>query len=390
MSMQRTIIFTTILLAFCQGLVAQQQLQDTVQPKQQDTAVIHKRSFFPLPVAGYSPEKGLEVGAAMLYSFYTSKDPVLRNSTINLIPTVTTEKQFKIDLKTDIWTDANNWHFRSNLRYHDFPINFYGLGDTTRKAGATLLDNRRYKVQLEGERRIGGHFYAGMSVLYQHDTYSTKETKGVYPGMSLVDKNGGHVTFIGATGIYDNRDNQNYTTKGSWVRLNVAFAPAFLSKHALWKFDGQVRHFVPISPKSTVGFNGLFNSLQGSVLPFYLLPELGNDLMMRGYYTGRYRDQNYLAGQVEYRYFLDPKIPINIWFLHMQPKFALAAFGGSGAVFNNKDIAMSHFKPSYGMGVRWFYDEGAKLTVRIDYAWGEKRTGEERQSGLYLSLAEAF
>ncbi|WP_186774541.1 BamA/TamA family outer membrane protein [Chitinophaga pinensis] len=388
--MQRTIIFTTILLAFCQGLVAQQQLQDTVQPKQQDTAVIHKRSFFPLPVAGYSPEKGLEVGAAMLYSFYTSKDPVLRNSTINLIPTVTTEKQFKIDLKTDIWTDANNWHFRSNLRYHDFPINFYGLGDTTRKAGATLLDNRRYKVQLEGERRIGGHFYAGMSVLYQHDTYSTKETKGVYPGMSLVDKNGGHVTFIGATGIYDNRDNQNYTTKGSWVRLNVAFAPAFLSKHALWKFDGQVRHFVPISPKSTVGFNGLFNSLQGSVLPFYLLPELGNDLMMRGYYTGRYRDQNYLAGQVEYRYFLDPKIPINIWFLHMQPKFALAAFGGSGAVFNNKDIAMSHFKPSYGMGVRWFYDEGAKLTVRIDYAWGEKRTGEERQSGLYLSLAEAF
>ncbi|ACU61538.1 outer membrane protein/protective antigen OMA87-like protein [Chitinophaga pinensis DSM 2588] len=390
MSMQRTIIFTTILLAFSQGLAAQQQLQDTVKPQRQDTAVIHKRSFFPLPVAGYSPEKGLEVGAAMLYSFYTSKDPVLRNSTINLVPTVTTEKQFKIDLKTDIWTDANNWHFKSNLRYHDFPINFYGLGDTTRKAGATLLDNRRYKVQLEGERRIGGHFYAGMSVLYQHDTYSSKETKGVYPGMTLIDKNGGHVTFIGATGIYDNRDNQNYTTKGSWVRLNVAFAPAFLSKHALWKFDGQVRHFVPISPKSTVGFNGLFNSLQGSVLPFYLLPELGNDLIMRGYYTGRYRDQNYLAGQVEYRYFLDPKIPINIWFLHMQPKFALAAFGGSGAVFNNKDIAMSHLKPSYGMGVRWFYDEGAKLTVRIDYAWGEKRTGEERQSGLYLSLAEAF
>ncbi|WP_187294671.1 BamA/TamA family outer membrane protein [Chitinophaga pinensis] len=388
--MQRTIIFTTILLAFSQGLAAQQQLQDTVKPQRQDTAVIHKRSFFPLPVAGYSPEKGLEVGAAMLYSFYTSKDPVLRNSTINLVPTVTTEKQFKIDLKTDIWTDANNWHFKSNLRYHDFPINFYGLGDTTRKAGATLLDNRRYKVQLEGERRIGGHFYAGMSVLYQHDTYSSKETKGVYPGMTLIDKNGGHVTFIGATGIYDNRDNQNYTTKGSWVRLNVAFAPAFLSKHALWKFDGQVRHFVPISPKSTVGFNGLFNSLQGSVLPFYLLPELGNDLIMRGYYTGRYRDQNYLAGQVEYRYFLDPKIPINIWFLHMQPKFALAAFGGSGAVFNNKDIAMSHLKPSYGMGVRWFYDEGAKLTVRIDYAWGEKRTGEERQSGLYLSLAEAF
>jgi outer membrane protein assembly factor BamA len=385
--MQRIIYFTIISLALSQGLKAQ-QLKDTSIVA--DTAVIHKRSFFPLPVLGYSPEKGLEIGAAMLYSFYTSKDPVLRNSTINLIPSVTTEKQLKIDLKTDIWTDANNWHFKSNLRYHDFPINFYGLGDTTRKAGATLLDNRRYKVQLEAERRIGGHFYAGMSIQFQHDDYSAKEMKGVYPGMSLVDKDGGYVTFIGATGIFDNRDNQNYTRTGSWVRLNVAFAPAFLSKHALWKFDAQVRHFIPISPKSTVGFNSLFNSLQGSTRPFYLLPEMGNDLMMRGYYTGRYRDQNYLAGQVEYRYFLDPKIPVNIWFLHMQPKFALAAFGGSGAVFNNRDIAMSHFKPSYGLGARWFYDEGARLTIRIDYAWGEKRRGEERQSGLYLSLAEAF
>ncbi|MBW8686926.1 BamA/TamA family outer membrane protein [Chitinophaga rhizophila] len=388
--MQKNIIYTTILLVCSQVLAAQTPLQDTIKPRMEDTAVVHKRSFFPLPVLGISPEKGVEVGAAMLYSFYTSKDPVLRNSTINLIPAVTTERQFKIDLKTDIWADANNWHFRSNLRYHDFPINFYGLGDTTRKAGATLLDNKRYKVQLEGERRVGGNFYAGMSFLYQHDTYKARETKGVYPDMPLVDKDGGYVTFIGATGIYDNRDNQNYTRKGTWVRLNVAFAPGFLSKHALWKFDGQLRHFVPISPRSTIGFNGLFNSLQGSSLPFYLLPEMGNDQIMRGYYTGRYRDQNYLAGQVEYRYFLEPRIPVNIWFLHMVPKFALAAFGGSGAVFNNKDIGMSHFKPTYGLGVRWFYDEGARLTIRMDYAWGEKRRGEERQSGLYLSLAEAF
>lgn len=388
MSMQRIIYFTATLLALSQGLTAQQK--DTVQGVTVDTLLPHKRSFFPLPVLGYSPEKGLEIGAAMLYSFYTSKDPVLRNSTINLIPSVTTESQLKIDLKTDIWTDANNWHFKSNLRYHDFPINFYGLGDTTRKAGATLLDNKRYKVQLEAERRITGHFYAGLSLLYQKDTYKAREDKGVYPDMSLVDKEGGHVTFIGATGIFDNRDNQNYTRRGTWVRLNISYAPGFISKHELWKIDGQLRHFVSISPKSTVGFNGLFNSLQGSRLPFYLLPEMGNDLMMRGYYAGRYRDQNYLAGQVEYRYFLDPKIPINIWFVHMQPKFALAAFGASGAVFNNHDIAMSHFKPSYGLGVRWFYDEGARLTVRIDYAWGEKRSGEQRQSGLYLSLAEAF
>ena len=34
--------------------------------------------------------------------------------------------------------------------------------------------------------------------------------------------------------------------------------------------------------------------------PFDLLPSLGGPMMMRGYYTGRYRDQNALAMQIEY------------------------------------------------------------------------------------------
>ena len=384
--------YATILLLLCAGMLKAQHAQTDTTTVRSDTT-IHKPSFFALPAMAYSQEKGLEVGAAILYSFYLDKrnpDPLTRNSTINLIPAVTTEKQWKIDLKTDFWTRGNAWHFKSNLRYHDFPLYFYGIGDTTRKVNQSLLNNQRYKVQLEGEKRITGNFYAGLTFLYQHDDYSAGDSKGVYPHMQLINKDGGHVTFIGATGIFDNRDNQNYTTRGSWVRLNVSYAPGFLSSQTLWKIEAQSKHFFPLSRKSTIGVNASFSSLQGNTLPFYLLPEMGNDLLMRGYYTGRYRDQNYLAFQAEYRYFLDPRIPINIWFVHMQPKFALAAFGGTGSVFRNSDFLGSGFKPNYGVGARWFYDENAKLTIRVDYGWGEQRPGEKRQSGLYLSLAEAF
>lgn len=346
-----------------------------------------------MPVLGYSPEKGLEIGAAMLYSFYTDNkypDPATRNSTLNLIPAVTTEKQFKIDLKANIWTRSNTWHFKSNLRYHNYPLYFFGIGDTTHYDSRSLVNNIRYKVQLEGERRIGGHFYAGASVLYQHDSYSSGDNKGVYTAMPFTDKEGGYVTFLGLTGIYDNRDNENFTRYGWWLKLNAAYAPSFLSKHPLFKLEAQGTHFLAISRKSTLGFNGIFNSLQGKVLPFYLLPEMGNDLIMRGYYTGRYRNQNYLAGQAEYRYLVDPHIRIHIWFVDIRPKFALAAFAGAGSVFSNHDFSFSGFKPGYGAGIRYFYDESAKLTIRIDYAVGEKRPGEPRQNGLYLSLAEAF
>lgn len=386
-------VFSAIIgLCLANGLKAQQDT--TGRPATVADSLQHrKKSFFPLPVLGYSQEKGLEIGAAMLYSFYTdNKDPLAstRNSTINLIPSITTESQFKIDLKSDIWTRGNAWHFKSNLRYHNYPIYFYGIGDTTHYDSRSLLGNHRYKVQLEGEKRVGGHFYVGASLLFQHDTYNSKDDKGIYPAMALTDKEGGYVTFIGLTGIFDSRDNQNYTRRGWWLKLNAAYAPAFLSKHPLFKLEAQGTHFIPVSRKSTIGFHGYFNSLQGDNRPFYLLPEMGNDLIMRGYYTGRYRDQNYLAGQAEYRYFVDPKVRIKIWFVDLQPKFALAAFAGTGTVFSNRSFDFSGFKPSYGAGIRWFYDENAKLTIRLDYAVGEKRPGEPRQSGFYLSLAEAF
>ncbi|WP_346317734.1 BamA/TamA family outer membrane protein [Chitinophaga sp. YIM B06452] len=342
---------------------------------------------------GYSPEKGLELGVAALYSYYGDKknpSPFTRNSTASLLATFTTNKQFKIDLRTDNWTRNNDWHIKTNVRYHDFPVYFYGLGDTTHYADRSLVGNQRYKLLAEAERRITSHFYAGLSVTYQHDVFTQDENKGIYPETALVDKEGGYATFLGVTAIYDNRDNQNYCTLGTYARLTMAYAPQFLSKHPLWRMEVKASKFFRISQRSTLGVNGYGQSLQGKTLPFYLLPELGSDNIMRGYYTGRYRDQNYLAAQAEYRYYFDPKMHINMWFIDMKPTFALAAFAGTGTVFSNRNFALDRLKPNYGLGIRYFYDKHTRLTVRLDYGWGEKRTGEKRQSGFYLSVSEAF
>lgn len=335
----------------------------------------------------------MEFGIVALYSYYGDRhrpNPLTRNSTASLLLTYTTNKQFKLDLRSENWTHRNDYHFKTNFRYHNFPFLFFGTGDTTRFDNRSQVGNRRYKILLEGEKRVTRHFYAGLSLQYQYDEFYADGQKGIYPNASLQDKDGGYVTFLGITGVFDNRDNQNYCTSGSFMRLNISYAPAFLSRHPLWKLEAKASHFIPVSPKSTIGLNGLAQSLQGGVRPFYLLPEMGNDNIMRGYYTGRYRHQNYVAAQAEYRYFLDPKMRIKFWFVDMKPTFALAGFAGTGAVFANRDIGLSHLKPNYGLGVRYFYDKVSRLTVRLDYGWGEKRPGEKRQGGFYLSLAEAF
>lgn len=386
-------------LSFCMLAAPCLKAQDSARLKDGPPAVpfekdtLKRRSFFTVPVLGYSPEKGLEFGGASLYSYYGDKrnpSPNTRNSTLALLATFTTNNQFKLNFQSDNWTRNNDYHIKTNFRYHNFPVYYYGLGDTTRYDNRSLIGNKRYKVAVEAEKRVTSHFYAGLSVTYQHDVYTADNDKGVFPESNLVDKTGGYATFLGVTGVYDNRDNQNYCTFGTYVRFNAAYAPSFLSKHPLWRFELKASQFIPVTHKSTLGLNGYAHSLQGNSLPFYLLPELGNDNIMRGYYTGRYRDQNYLAAQAEYRYFIDPKMRIKLWFVDLRPTFALAGFAGTGTVFENGGFSFSRLKPNYGLGIRYFYDKSARITVRLDYGWGEKRPGEKRQSGFYLSLSEAF
>jgi hypothetical protein len=46
--------------------------------------------------------------------------------------------------------------------------------------------------------------------------------------------------------------------------------------------------------------------------------------------------------------------------------------------------------PSYGAGLRYFFSLEHNSSIRFDYAFGEQRPGEKRQSGFYLSISEAF
>ncbi len=117
-------------------------------------------------------------------------------------------------------------------------------------------------------------------------------------------------------------------------------------------------------------------SLTGAQSAFYLMPEMGSDEMMRGYYQGRYRDRNLIAGQTELRY-------------RLSPRFGLAAFVGTGEVFHT-DFSFPQLKPNYGGGVRYFFDIQKGLSFRLDYGVGEKPAGEPRETGFYIALGQSF
>ncbi len=338
-------------------------------------------SFLPIPALGYAQETGVEIGGAGLYSFYTDrKDSLNRISRITGLVTLTTKKQSNFSLKSDIWTPGNKYHITSEIRYRNFPFNFYGIGNSTLQVNEDPITQKLFRLNAGIEKMFFKNSYTGLSFNFESQHFEDKVIGGIYstnPG--IIDKDGGRVLFLGITQMFDSRNTNTYTRKGTFLKLNYSLAPDFFGgdhfSGSLFRVD--FRNFQSLSKKLTLGLNADYQSINGENTPFYLLPQLGSDEMMRAYYTGRFRDQNLLALQGELR-------------LRLNPRFGMAAFAAAGNVYSDGNFKLIQLKPSIGGGFRYFFDIEKGLSVRMDYAIGEQNPGEKRQSGFYLSLGEAF
>lgn len=368
-----------LVLVLVNPAFAQKKLIKKLFSNEVDTT--RSSSFLALPVVGYAQETGIEFGAVSLYSFYTDRrDTLTRASRITGVATFTTKSQSNFQLKSDIWTPGNKYHYTSEFRYKNFPFNFYGTGDKTLHANEDRITQKLFRINGGIEKAIGRIFYTGINIGYDNYRFSDKQADGIFAiDPAIIDRDGGQVLFLGVSQIIDSRNSNTYTTSGSYAKLNYSYAPDIFGGNNFngGMFEADLRSFKSIGKRFVLGVNGIFQTIGDGGTPFYLLPQLGNDEMMRGYYTGRYRDENLLTLQAEIRY-------------RLNPRFGIVGFAGGGTVYGHGDLQLDGLKPNIGGGFRYFFDIEKGLSVRLDYGFGEKRPGEERQKGFYLSLGESF
>lgn len=337
-----------------------------------------KGSFFVLPAFAYAQETGAEFGIAATYDFYLDRKNLLnRTSNITLISTVTTKSQKKINLNADLWTKNNDYHILFELRARDWPFNFYGLGNETRKDDQDYLEQILYRAKIDVEKRVASNLYLGVNSSYDNFKFKDVETGGIFDSNNILGKSGGQYMTFGVSALYDTRDLTTYSNKGIYSRLKYAVAPPVFSESDFTGslLEADIRAFHPLHKKVNIAGQIVYRGTYGKEIPFYAMRDLGGDMTMRGYYLGRYKDKNYLATQAELRY-------------RFHPRFGVVGFLGAGSTFSAEHKA--RFVPSYGGGIRYFYSIEHSSSIRLDYAFGEKRPGEERQSGFYLSISEAF
>jgi hypothetical protein len=373
---------TTLLLFFCLQTAFSQThiLPKFVRKMYLDKDSTKRASFVILPVLSSAPETGLEVGGAGLYSFYTdSSKSSTRVSSIFGYATATTKGQSRVSLNTSYWTPDNGYHYTAGISYINFPFNFYGIGNNTHSADADRIGQKRVKVYVGVEKKLTDNLYAGLVAGAFHYKFSDGQPNSIfYTDPRVEDKSGGTSAYIGPSVTYDSRNNNTYTTKGMIISASYQITKGMFGNNSYngGFFNIEYSQFVALGKKFVLGFDIQEQSLTGSRSPFYLMPALGNDELMRGYYNGRYRDRNFIAGQTELRY-------------RVSPRFGLAGFVGTGEVFN-KSFAWDQLKPNYGGGIRYFFDVEKGLSIRADYGIGQKNPGEKRQGGFYAALGQSF
>jgi len=127
--------------------------------------------------------------------------------------------------------------------------------------------------------------------------------------------------------------------------------------------------------KQILALQAIGTSLQGDDIPFNQLALLGGEQMMRGYYTGRFRDRKYLTAQAEYRFLPFP----------FSKRFGATVFLAAGGVAPSWDaLQWRNFRPSGGFGLRYFIFPKKDVFVRLDLGITPEGTG------IYFFTGEAF
>lgn len=163
---------------------------------------------------------------------------------------------------------------------------------------------------------------------------------------------------------------QGTVFKTSLQRYNEALG----SDYTFTRFFLDLRaYFEPIRTHA-LAVQGFTNLMSGNV-PFHMLSvlgQVGEQNLMRGYYMGRFRDNNISVLQTEYR--------MSVWW-----RFGLAVFAAAGEVSHTVNgFNLNQLKYTYGAGIRYQIDTKEKINLRLDFGFGKNA------SGFYLTIGEAI
>jgi outer membrane protein assembly factor BamA len=327
------------------------------------------------PVIARSIETGWSFGTAGAFTFHlSSKDTVSRTSNLQLLLLYSTKKQLVTAINGSQYFHKEKFILNEQFSFSSYPDKFWGLGKNTRDAAEEPYKFHQYYVYLHLLRKIAPDLFAGLLFEMQKVWDVSYIPGGLFVQQNIAGRDGYHIAGFGSSITYDKRNNAFSPGKGFFGQVYFNHFDKFWgSDYNYTNIVIDLRKYIPVAKNQVLALQLFSFNNTGNEVPIRSLASFGGANRMRGYYEGRYKDQNQLILQGEYRF--------PIW-----KRFGGVAFAGAGDV-NGKysHYALNDLKYSYGGGLRFALDKKEKLNLRVDYG-----IGQGKNSGFYLQLGEAF
>lgn len=342
-----------------------------------DTSDIRKPQFLVYPTVAYAPETSWEFGLSSVFVFYANRDTTNRLSEVNAFTFITLEQQYGLWLDHALYSQNNQWFSLGRLRFQSFPLLYFGIGMESPEEHVAQVNANLVQIKERVLHKIVRGLYGGLEVDYQNlSSVKFIPTTGEfnrYPTGSSGSANLG----LGAGILYDTRHNILNVRNGFFSELAfLHYAGSWGSNFTFTSLISDTRLYKSINTRDVLAFQ-LFNQFNIGTTPFNQLAMLGGESMMRGYYSGRYRDQNQISVQAEYRF-----LPLPLPFTK---RFGAALFAGTATVFKDRhEVRLENFVWSAGGGLRFLLFPKKDIFTRLDVAFTEEGTG------FYIFIGEAF
>lgn len=334
-----------------------------------------KPRFLVYPTLGYAPETSLELGVAASVYYHAKKDHLKnRLSEITLFGFFTLRSQYGLWIDNSLFTDKNHWLILGRGRFQYFPLLYYGIGPNAPEEDPVEVDGTYFLIHQRAVRQVFGNVYAGFQADFQH--LHQVQFGGDQPTRPPPLGAGGSLNLgIGPSLVFDSRPNMLNTRKGCFAELSwLHYSPNWGGDFAFDVYSAELRKYHQVNKNAVFAWQLKGSAVQGNA-PFNMLGLMGNEMLMRGYYSGRFRDRHYYAAQAEFRMLPFP----------FSKRLGAAVFLSSGVVSPSLEMLnIRQTKLAGGAGLRYLILPQKDIFVRLDA--GVTREGVS----FYIFTGEAF
>lgn len=338
----------------------------------------YRNFFLPSPSMTYSPETDFVFGAYGLYQFKFKKDQEsTRASYLQIYGSKSLMDQLTFRLDHKMFLPGEKWYFEGEYLFQHSSEKYYGLGHATEEDDEWHVDFSTLSLQEKFYREvIDQKVFIGLMMKYVHMfDLAFKDSNDRFISNELVPGGEGSRHFgLGLALLWDERNSLLTPTENHYLEM---YSLRFFEElgnpksYTSFRLDGRKYFNFNTGGKHVLAFQAIAQFTTGDV-PFREMALIGGRYMMRGYSTGRYRDNHMLEAQTEYRF-------------KIKGRFGMTTFLSAGNVMDgNRGWKWKDYKYAYGVGLRYNINKSDPANLRLDVGFGKDT------QGVYITFGEAF